>query len=179
MEENPNTENEHFQPRKALFYVILSDDQNKNIKSVPSAYNRVDHLELFQNFQMAKLFVIDIQCLESFQRQVLAATAYPVLNVIATYVLIFNQMYYIEEKQHGHVSDRITFFGDEIDILGEKVYKLLNVFVELDIYPEKVKQHFEITHLEFGEFIQFPEKKSKPISTPKWIGKYLDGVHIL
>ncbi|XP_050436552.1 uncharacterized protein LOC126843219 [Adelges cooleyi] len=168
----------NFHPRTMLFYDLLSDDQRKIVENADldlltgeasePEYKLLLNVTLDAQLEdgnlatIADLFemmkrVFDVNCLITYQQQVLAATVHPLLKLVGEYLLLVKNMSNATDKD------------SEIKDLGTSVLQVFDKFIQLKILPEKVQRHLSITREEFNNLINCPRKENLQKARPEWI----------
>ncbi|XP_050422228.1 uncharacterized protein LOC126834389 [Adelges cooleyi] len=182
---NTNFKTSVFHPNKMLFNDLLSREKyTDGVLELTFEYDTDINLlrdvtinEQLADGQYANIMVLfemikrtlNVDYIESFQRQVLAASVYPVLACVGSYLSLVTQIFYSGQNKYGDVVTRAVAHGEEIDKSGKIILELLRSFIKLNLLPEKVLTHLTFTAEELEDLIDFKDKKLLQTRHPKWI----------
>ncbi|XP_050440558.1 uncharacterized protein LOC126845735 [Adelges cooleyi] len=179
--------NSIFNPKKMLFQKILNRETYKDgVLQPPSPDKQDTSLDLLRNVsvdgrlidgQMVNITILfemikrsyEPHHIQHFQRQVLAASIYPVLNCIGSYLLLFKQMYYNGKAKFGDVDEMVRKYETTIDRCAVKIQERLNQIIDYKLYPARVQTHLECTAAELSKLRRFENKKSIQTTKLTWI----------
>ncbi|XP_050540659.1 uncharacterized protein LOC126905198 isoform X4 [Daktulosphaira vitifoliae] len=141
-------ENTSYHPNNILFSSLF----DKSIRSKLSEIIEVPINEKLENGKypnMAVLFdmikhTFDVDCVESFQRQVVAATVYPVYYCVGKFALLLQKIYDSVNVENREVISRDKLYGKQLKKTAGDIKLLLNCLMYNNL-PKKVKKHVEIT----------------------------------
>ncbi|XP_050430875.1 uncharacterized protein LOC126839554 [Adelges cooleyi] len=175
-----------YKPKQILFHDVLF----KNCIDLDDLYKECEHddLELLRDVQcnvkmedgsypnIEVLFsiaqrVFDVNCIESFQQQVLAATAHPMLSVVGSYVSLVKHIFYTGDGKFQDVATRAELFEETISDLGDSILTTLVGFIRLGLCPERVLDHLKLTALELDKLVKYDDKKNIQLVAPELLGR--------
>ncbi|XP_050439928.1 uncharacterized protein LOC126845320 [Adelges cooleyi] len=114
--------------------------------------------------------VFNVKCVESFQQQVLVATAQPVLSVVGSYLCLVKQMFYTGDGKLLDIATRATLFEERINDLGDFVLNVFVGFIRLGLYLEKDLDYLKKTALGLDDLVKHNDKKNMQVGA-EWIGQ--------
>ncbi|XP_050440618.1 uncharacterized protein LOC126845773 isoform X2 [Adelges cooleyi] len=176
-----------FSPRKMLFHEILNRQTYKKGKLLPKTAAELDtSLDPLRNVivngrlldgrkvNITTLYEMIRRSYEPshinhFQRQVLAATVYPVLHSIGSYLLLIKHMYSTGNEKFGDVNTRAWEYGETIDNIGNSIWNALNDFVALQLLPEKVQEYLVNIAAKLNNLNKFKDKTIVSMENASWI----------
>ncbi|XP_050540656.1 uncharacterized protein LOC126905198 isoform X1 [Daktulosphaira vitifoliae] len=97
-------------------------------------------------FDMIK-HTFDVDCVESFQRQVVAATIYPYYVCIAKFAQLLKKIIFGVYVNKSEIISRLNFYKERLNLTSEN---LNNIIFQLSnkgsIFPNSVQNHLKVTY---------------------------------
>ncbi|XP_050539711.1 uncharacterized protein LOC126904602 isoform X3 [Daktulosphaira vitifoliae] len=130
--------------------------ENGNFANVTTLYEMIQH-------------DIDVTCLISYQRQIIAATIHPVYYWISTFTQLLKKIFFSESNNISEIEIRANIFEVELGLLGDTIQKVIRTLISYKLFPENVQFHLEASLMQIVEITKFLKKDHIKTLKVKWI----------
>ncbi|XP_050539712.1 uncharacterized protein LOC126904603 [Daktulosphaira vitifoliae] len=153
-----------FHPNNILLLNLFRDKRNlKENELLSNSSNPMDllrnvpinvKLENGKSANVTTLFEMiqrdfDVDCVYSYQKQILAATIHPVYSLIGTLVILMKKIYFSKAEGYSEIEKRSKVFRQQLIGVNDVIKKSIENLVSFKIFPENIQCHLEATLLHF------------------------------
>ncbi|XP_050540418.1 uncharacterized protein LOC126905069 [Daktulosphaira vitifoliae] len=96
-------------------------------------------------FDMIK-HTFDVDCVESFQRQIVAATVYPYYICVAKFAHLLNKIIFGNYIDESKIITRVMIYKDNLINAGKDLNKTINNLIKIKYLPKSVEFHLSATN---------------------------------
>ncbi|XP_050540654.1 uncharacterized protein LOC126905197 isoform X3 [Daktulosphaira vitifoliae] len=154
--------NTSYHPIEMLFSSLFDVSKRDKLNEIIDV--RINEkLENGEYPNMAVLFdmikhTFDVDCVESFQRQIVAATVYPVYYCVAKFTLLLKKIIFGNDTNESKVISRVQIF--EV-MLKEAAVNIKNIIYHMRInLPKSVENHLINTNTFFQDIIKLANSQN-------------------